>query len=154
MEYPIWWIPTWGGGLLIAVIAVVHVFVAHFAVGGGLFLVLTEMFGRRTGNQAVLDYVKKHTKFFLLLTMVFGSLTGVAIWFVIQLISPAATSTLIHTFVFGWATEWVFFLGEIVSLLVYYYYFTKMRARDHLIVGWLYFGFAWLSLFMINGIIG
>ncbi|THB67703.1 MAG: cytochrome C [Desulfovibrio sp.] len=123
-------------------------------MGGGLFLVLTEMFGRRAGNQAVLDYVKKHTKFFLLLTMVFGSLTGVAIWFVIQLISPAATSTLIHTFVFGWATEWVFFLGEIVSLLVYYYYFTKMRARDHLIVGWLYFGFAWLSLFMINGIIG
>lgn len=154
MDYPIWQIPYFGGGLLVAIIAVVHVFVAHFAVGGGLFLVLTEMKGHREGNQDILDYARKHTKFFLLLTMVFGSLTGVGIWFIIALTNPAATLTLIRTFTFAWATEWVFFVGEIVTLLVYFYTFGRMDKQKHLLVGWLYFLFGWLSLFMINGIIG
>ncbi len=153
MEYPIWQMTTLAGGFWIAFIAVVHVYVSHFAVGGGLFLALTEHKARREESPAMLAYVKKHTKFFLLVSMVFGGLTGVGIWFTIALLSPQATSSLIHTFVFGWATEWVCFLGEIVALLVYFYAFDRMRARDHLIVGWLYFIFAWLSLFIITGII-
>jgi hypothetical protein len=40
MNSPIWDVPA--RGLLIAFIAIVHVFISHFAVGGGLFLVLTE----------------------------------------------------------------------------------------------------------------
>ncbi len=153
MEYPIWQMTTLAGGFWIAFIAVVHVYVAHFAVGGGLFLALTEHKARRENSPLMLAYVKKHTKFFLLLSMVFGGLTGVGIWFTIALLSPSATSSLIHTFVFGWATEWVCFLGEIVALLVYFYAFDRMKAREHLIVGWLYFLFAWLSLFIITGII-
>jgi mono/diheme cytochrome c family protein len=153
MEYPIWQLTTLAGGFWIALIAVVHVYVAHFAVGGGLFLVLTEHKARREHSPIMLAYVKKHTRFFLLLSMVFGGLTGVGIWFSIALSSPQATSTLIHSFVFGWATEWVCFLGEIVALLVYYYAFDRMKPRDHLLVGWLYFVFAWLSLFFVTGII-
>jgi len=153
MNYPIWHLDAFGGGLLIALIAIVHVFVSHFAVGGGLFLVLTEMKGLREGSTEILAYTRKHTKFFLLLTMVFGGLTGVGIWFTIALLSPAATSSLIHIFVFGWAMEWVFFLAEIVSLLFYYYTFDRLEPKKHLILGWIYFGCAWLSLFLINGII-
>ena len=153
MNYPIWQLDFAGGGLLIATIAIVHVYVAHFAVGGGLFLVLTELKGIREGNQGILDYARKNTLFFLLVTMVFSSLTGVGIWFTISLLNPAATSVLIHTFVFAWATEWVFFVGEIVSLLIYYYMWGKMSDRNHLMIGWIYFGAAWMSLFVINGII-
>ncbi|MFP4658421.1 MAG: c-type cytochrome, partial [Desulfonatronovibrionaceae bacterium] len=102
---------------------------------------------------AILDYTRRHTKFFLLLTMVFGGLTGVGIWFTISLLSPAATSVLIHNFVFAWATEWVFFMGEIVALFVYFYTFGKMQRHQHLTVGWIYFICAWLSLFIITGII-
>jgi cytochrome bd-type quinol oxidase subunit 1 len=153
LHYPVWDLDVFGGGFLIALIAVVHVYVAHFAVGGGLFLVLTEMKGYRENSPDILDYTKKHSKFFMLLTMVFGSVTGVGIWFTIGLLSPAATSTLVHQFVFGWATEWVFFLGEIVCLFVYFYTFGKMKKKQHLTVGWIYFGFAWLSLFVINGIV-
>ncbi len=153
MNYPVW--ETWfaGGGLLITVIAVVHVYVAHFAVGGGLFLVWTEIKGRRENSPEILDYTRGHAKFFLLLTMVFGGVTGVAIWFVIMLISPGVTSTLIHAFVFGWAAEWVCFMGEIVALLIYYYKFDSMDPATHRTIGWLYFLFAWLSLFLVNGII-
>jgi cytochrome bd-type quinol oxidase subunit 1 len=153
MNYPVWELATFGGGVLVAVIATLHVFVAHFAVGGGLFLVLTEMKAYREKDKGILDYVQRHTKFFLLITMVFGALSGFGIWLVISILSPAATSILIHTFVFGWATEWVFFVVEIASLLIYYYTFNKMDARNHVIVGWIYFIAAWLSLFLIDGII-
>ena len=153
MNYPVWYVPEVGGGLLIALVAIVHVFVAHFAVGGGLFLVWTERKALREKSQDIMAFVKTHTKFFMLLTMVFGGLTGVAIWFTISLIHPAATSLLIHTFVFGWAMEWVFFLVEIVALFVYFYTFGKMDDRTHQLIGWIYFGSAWMSLFLINGII-
>jgi cytochrome bd-type quinol oxidase subunit 1 len=153
MNYPVWELTTFGGGFWIALVAVVHVYVAHFAVGGGLFLIFCEMKGYRENSQPILDYTRKHTKFFLLLTMVFGGLTGVGIWFTISLLSPAATSVLIHTFVFGWATEWVFFVGEIVALFVYFYTFGKMARRQHLTIGWIYFICAWMSLFIITGII-
>ncbi len=153
MDFPIWWIPQLGGSLPIAVIAILHVFIAHFAVGGGLFLALTERKGYREGSDAILAYTRRHTLFFLLVTMVFGGLTGVGIWFVIALVSPSATSTLIHTFLFAWATEWTFFLGEIIALLVYFYTFGRMERSKHLAVGWFYFIFGWLSLFMINGIV-
>jgi len=117
MNYPVWELYYAGGGFLIALIAVVHVYVAHFAVGGGLFLVLTELKGYRENSQNILDYTKKHSKFFLLLTMVFGGVTGVGIWFTISVISPGATSSLIHTFVFGFATEWVCFLVKLLLFL-------------------------------------
>ncbi|MFC1513106.1 cytochrome ubiquinol oxidase subunit I [Thermodesulfobacteriota bacterium] len=154
MNYPIWQLDFAGGGLLIAAIAVFHVYISHFAIGGGLFLVLTEMKGYREESPAILDYVKRHARFFMLLTLVLGGMTGVAIWFTIGLLTPTATSTLIHNFVFGWAIEWLFFAGEIVALFVYYNTFGRISRRDHLRVGWLYFLFAWLSLFVINGIIG
>jgi len=153
MNYPVWELYFTGGGLLMVIIAVVHVYVAHFAVGGGLFLVWTEIKAYRENDENLLAYLKSHTKFFLLLTMVFGGITGVGIWFTISLLSPSATSTLVHTFVFGWATEWVCFLGEIVALFLYHYKFGKIDRASHLKIGWLYFIFAWLSLFFINGII-
>ena len=64
------------------------------------------------------------------MTLVAGGMTGVAIWFIISLVQPAATSLLIHVFVFGWATEWVFFLVEIIALFIYFYTFEGWtRAR-------------------------
>ncbi len=153
MNYPVWSLDFLGGGLLIAMMAVFHVYISHFAVGGGLFLVLTEEMGHRENNPAILEYVRKHAKFFLLLTMVAGSMTGVGIWFTIALLNPGATSVLIHNFVFGWAVEWVFFLIEIISLFIYVSTFDRLDRRTHLLMGWIYFGAAWMSLFIINGII-
>ena len=153
MNYPVWELYYTGGGFLIALIAVVHVYVAHFAVGGGLFLVLTEMKGLRENSAKILEYTQKHSKFFLLLTMVFSSVTGVGIWFTISLLSPGATSVLIHTFVFGFAMEWVCFTIEIVAIFLYFYTFNKIENRAHLILGWIYAIAAMISLVLINGII-
>ena len=153
MNYPIWELPHVGGGTLIAIIAILHVYISHLAVGGGLFLWLTDLKAVRTKDNNLREYVKKHTWFFLLLTMVFGGMSGVGIWFIIALVQPAATSLLIHNFVFGWAIEWVFFIGEIVALLIYHYRFSKMSENNRLKIAFLYFLFAWLSMVVINGIL-
>lgn len=70
LEYPVWRLPETGGGLLIAAIAVVHVFIAHFAVGGGLYLVLAERKGIREKSAAILDFTRSRARFFLLVTVV------------------------------------------------------------------------------------
>ncbi len=153
MNYPVWYLPTIGGGFLIALIAVTHVFVSHFAVGGGLYLVYSEKKGLREKNPGILAFTKRHAKFFLLITMVYGSITGVGIWFIVALVNPGGISILIHNFVFGWATEWVFFLLEIAAAFVYFYTFGKMDDKTHVTIGWIYFISAWMSLFLITGII-
>jgi len=153
MNYPIWELTTIGGPSIIALIAVTHVFVSHFAVGGGLYIWLMDWHCQRTRDLALTDFIRRHTWFFLLLTMVFGGLSGVGIWFIIALVQPAATSILIHNFVFGWAIEWVFFVGEIVALLVYHYFFQQLDSKRRLHIAFLYFLFAWLSLVVINGIL-
>ncbi len=153
MNYPVWYLPFIGGPLIIAFVAIIHVVVSHFAVGGGLWLVLTEKKGYREKKDYIVDYVKKHSKFFLLLTMVFSALTGVGIWFTIALIHPDATSHLIHTFVFAWAIEWVLFVIEIVTAFLYFYNFGKISKKLHLLIGWIYFFAAWGSLLVINGIL-
>jgi len=153
MNYPVWELYASGGGLLIVTIAVIHVYIAHFAVGGGLYLVLCEHKANRENQDEMFAYIHKHARFFMLLTMVLGGVTGVGIWFTIGLLSPEATSVLVHQFLFAWAVEWVFFTGEIVALFIYYYSFNRITKDAHLRIGWIYFGFAWLSLFVINGII-
>jgi len=153
MNYPIWDVPMLGGGMLIGLVAIVHVFVSHFAIGGGLYLVLTERIARRDGDAGMLDFVKAHSRFFILLVLVFGAVTGVGIWWTIALVNPTATSTLIHVFVWVWATEWVFFLVELMAAIIYYYGWDRMDARTHLTVGWIYVAASWISLVLINGIL-
>src|SRR5574341_313694 len=153
MNYPIWDLPIFGGGLLIGMVAILHVFVAQFAVGGGFFLVLTERRARREGDEGLLAYVKRHSRFFVLVVLVFGAVSGVGIWWSIGLVTPPATSTLIHVFVWVWAMEWVAFFTEIAAAFIYYYGWDRLSRRTHLTVGWIYFGAAWLSLLQINGIL-
>lgn len=153
MNYPIWELPLINGGVVIAAIAVLHVFISHFAVGGGLYLVFTERKARRENDEALLGFLRRQSLFFLLLTLVAGALTGVGIWFSISLVSPDATSSLLRVFAWIWATEWVFFAVEIASILVYYYGWDRLQPKDHMRVGWIYAGSAWASLVLITGIL-
>ena len=58
MNYPVWELTWIGGPTLIAIMAVVHVYVAHLAVGGGLFLWLTDLKGYRESDGAVHTYLR------------------------------------------------------------------------------------------------
>lgn len=80
-----------------ALVSILHVFVSHFAVGGGLFLVRTEKTALREGDAPLPDRFKLHSRFFVLATIVNEAISGVGIWFTIALINPSATSNLIHS---------------------------------------------------------
>ncbi|MDR7497787.1 MAG: cytochrome ubiquinol oxidase subunit I, partial [Armatimonadota bacterium] len=152
MHYPWWYVPFLTAPMLIAAVAVVHVLVAHYAVGGGLFLALETQYAYRVKHKAYLEYLRGHAWFFILVTVVFGAITGVGIWWTIGLASPLATEVLIQTFVFGWAMEYVFFVLEIVSAFIFYYFWGRLPQRTHVTVGWIYAASAWMSLVLITGI--
>ncbi|TAN37306.1 MAG: hypothetical protein EPN23_06270 [Verrucomicrobia bacterium] len=153
MNYPVWEVPIIGSQLVIAIIAIFHVLISHFAIGGGLYLPYAEMLAARRGDREWRAVIKKHSKFFLILTGVFGTVTGVGIWFSIGLANPEATSTLIHYFVFAWAMEWVIFLVELTTIAIYYYTWDRVSDALHIAIGWLYGIVAWLTLVLINGIL-
>jgi len=157
MNYPFWEIPYLGSGWVIGIIAIFHVMISQFAVGGGLYLPMAERKAMRMADpelrDAWLKQLASHSRFFLILTGVFGTISGVGIWFAIGLTHPEATSTLIHNFVFGWAIEWVFFLVELSTIAVYYYTWNRIDAKLHLQVGWVYAGASAATLIIINGIL-
>lgn len=152
MDYPIWDLAM-GGGFLMAIVAIPHVIVAHFAVGGGLLIAVTETLAVKRDDPELRELARRSSLVLILVSTVFGAISGVGIWVVAGLISPAAISSLIHTYVWGWAMEWVFFILEIVAALVYYSTWDKISKGAHLLVGWLYFIGAYMSLVIINGII-
>lgn len=152
MHYPWWYVPILTSPMLIAAISVLHVLVSHYAVGGGLFLAVEVGHAYRTHDRSYLEYLYRHGRFFILLTVVFGAISGVGIWWTIGLASPLATEVLIRTFVFGWATEWVFFVVELVAAFIFYYYWDRLSEKIHVIIGWIYAAAAWISLVLITGI--
>ena len=93
MNYPFWDIPYLGSGWVIGIIAIFHVMISQFAVGGGLYLPLTERKALAKKSPEWMAMLRKHAKFFLILTGVFGAVSGVGIWFSISLANPEATST-------------------------------------------------------------
>ena len=152
MDYPIWDLAM-GGGLLMALVAIPHVIVSHFAVGGGLLIAVTETLAVKRGDPELRELARRSSLVLVLVSTVFGAISGVGIWVVAGLISPAAISALIHTYVWGWAMEWVFFIIEIVAALIYYTTWDKISKSAHVLVGWIYFVAAYMSLVIINGII-
>lgn len=157
MNYPFWYIPHLGSGWVIGIIAIFHVMISQFAVGGGLYLPLAERKAMRISDPDLragwMNQLVSRSKFFLILTGVFGTVSGVGIWFAIGLTNPEATSTLIHNFVFGWAMEWVFFMVELTTVAVYYYTWNRIDKKLHLKVGWVYAGASAATLIIINGIL-
>lgn len=153
MNYPVWEVPGIGLPWVIGIMAIFHIMISHFAVGGGIYLFLAERKAIKEGRRDWLPILEQHSKFFLLITGVFGAVSGVGIWFAIGLIHPEATSTLIHNFVFGWAIEWVFFIIELTAAAVFYYTWRRIPEALHMKVGLLYAVASVCTLVIINGIL-
>jgi len=153
VHYPFFDVPQIGGGLLIAIVAILHVVVAHFAVGAGLFIAVAHTLALRRNDTLVLRFLRDNSRFLVLLAFIFGAVSGVGIWFTIALVSPRATSILIHNFVWGWAIEWVLFAVEIVAGYCYYYGWDRLAPKRHLTIAWIYAVASYGSLVVINGIL-
>lgn len=153
MDYPHFEVSRLGTGMLVAIVAIIHVAIAHLAVGAGLFLALAHTIATRRNDRLMLDFLRRYSLFLVLVPFVAGAVTGVGIWVTIGLASPPSTSALIHLFVWGWAIEWVFFIVEIVAGYIYYYGWGRLTPERHTAVAWIYFVGAFMSLFIINGIV-
>jgi cytochrome bd-type quinol oxidase subunit 1 len=112
-----------------------------------------EWYARRTGDAEMLGYLRYLSKFFLLVTGVYGAATGVGIWWAIGLVNPTTTSWLLHTFVIAWSVEWLVFLAEMSAITVYHYGWGRLSPRNHLRVGWMLAIASFLTLVVINGIL-
>jgi mono/diheme cytochrome c family protein len=152
MDYPYWNLPI-GGGVLIGIVAIAHVLVSHFAVGGGIAIAIAETLAVRRRDPSLRALAKRTSLVLILVSTVFGAISGVGIWFTIGLVNPAATSALIRTYVWGWAAEWAFFILEVATALAYFATWGKVRPRTHLLLIWLYAFAAYMSLVIIQGII-
>ncbi|MHC4984917.1 MAG: c-type cytochrome [Planctomycetota bacterium] len=153
MEYPIFDVPLLGGSLLIAGVAIVHVFISHFSVGAGFMMASAERQAIREGDSETRGSLKKYGFMVLLIPYVLGTVTGVGIWFTIALVNPRAVSILTHQFVWDWAIEWVLFLIEGTAIYLYVFYWDRMRPKAHNRLGWIFAFTSLGTLFIINGIL-
>ncbi len=151
--YPFWEVPFFTSGIVIALIATFHILPCHLATGAFWFLVYVERKAVQEGRRELMEFVKRYSMLILIFCFVIGSLSGVGIWYAATVASPRGISGLIHNYVWGWATEWVFFVIEIASIYVYYYTLGKIDDKSHLMLGWLYAWAAWISMIIITGIL-
>jgi len=153
LEYPIFELPMLGGGMLIAGIAIFHVFIAQFSIGAAFLVALAERRAIRDGDADTRRFLRQYARMILLVPYVLGTMTGVGVWMAISVVNPRATSALIHLFVWAWASEWVLFIVEVASIYLYVYTWDRIAPRAHNAIAWIFAGASWLTLVIINGIL-
>ena len=113
--YPTWFEPGVGSGWIIGFIATIHVLFSHASVGGAVLFAWLANFAVRRDKPAYLAFIRRYGLFLLIFSYVLGSITGPGIWFAATIASPRGISALIHSFVWLWASEWVFFVIEVIA---------------------------------------
>lgn len=151
--YPIWEVPYLSSALIIGLIASFHVLPSHVAVAALWVTVFIEKLAYTKNRLDYLKFVRRFTLLLLIFSFIFGSLSGIGIWYSATVSSPRAISALIHNYVWGWATEWVFFLIEIATIYAYYYTLDKVDPKTHIRIGYIYALAAWISMIIITGIL-
>ncbi len=152
--YPFWEVPLVTSGMIIAFIASFHILPSHLATGAFWFNAYIEREAVKKDRPELYDFLSRFTLLILIFCFVIGSITGVGIWFSATVASPRGISGLIHNYVWGWATEWVFFFLEIATIYVYYYTLGRIDKESHLKLGVAYALAAWISMVIITGILG
>ncbi len=130
--YPMWYEPGIGSGWIVGLIATVHVLFSHTSVGAALFFMFLATYAYQTNRPELLDFIKKYGLFLLVFSYILGSITGPGIWYSTTVASPRGISSLIHSFVWKWATEWVFFVIEVVGVYMVTYLVGKVDQKTHL----------------------
>jgi cytochrome bd-type quinol oxidase subunit 1 len=139
-------------GLVIGGVGIFHVFLAQFAIGGGMLLYYFEGLAQK-GNADARKFVDGYFKILVLVSFVIGALTGVAMWFTTIQVGARTIGLMIDEFHWLWATEWVWFAIEITAGYAFYRYGSKLAPAQRRKLLLLYAVAAWLSLFWINGIL-
>ena len=137
---------------MIGAVGILHVFLAQFAIGGGLLLTYFEwMAGKGVPHSRT--FVDSFFKYLVLVSFVIGALTGVAMWLTTIQVGPRTIGLMVDEFHWIWATEWICFAVEIVAGYMFLRFGGRLPDRVRLRLLATYSVAACFSLFWVNGIL-
>ena len=140
-------------GMVIGAMGIVHVFLAQFAIGGGMLMCYFQWLAHTRRVPHARHFLEGYFQFLVLVSFVVGALTGVGMWFTSIQVSPRTIGLMVDEFHWIWATEWAFFCLEVVAGYAFYRYMPVLTDRSRMTLLVLYSLAAWFSLFWINGIL-
>lgn len=140
-------------GMVIGGVGIVHVFLAQFAIGGGMLLTYFEYLAQRGKEHHARKLVDGYFQILVLVSFVLGALTGVAIWFTTIQVGARTIGLMIDRYHWLWATEWVAFSVEVCAGYAFVRVGRRLPDRARLRLLALYAIASWFSLFWINGIL-
>jgi len=130
--YPLFYVPEFGSAWLMGITGVIHILASHTSVGAALLFAFLAYKAQKENRTDLYDYMKKYGMFLLIFSYVIGSITGPGIWYTATAASPRGISALIHNFVWVWASEWVFFVYEVMGVFALIYFMDKIDKKTHL----------------------
>jgi hypothetical protein len=151
--YPVWEVPNLTAGIVLALMATFHMLPSHLSTSAMWFNLYVETKAYRENRPELLEFIRKYSLMILVFSYVLGSLSGIGIWYAATVANPRGISGLIHNYVWGWATEWVFFLIEVIGIFTYYYTLGKVDRKTHLKIGWIFAIGSWTTMIIIVGIL-
>jgi hypothetical protein len=157
MDFPVFHLDFLGNRMLIAVIAVTHVMINHsLAVGAMPLVTALEFWGHRSGDRRWDRLGYRILTVCFIVTTTAGALTGVGIWLSTSLVNPYAIGSLIRVFFWAWFAEWLVFVVEVVSIMVYYLSWKRLahRKRTHIALGVILSAVSWITMAIITAILG
>ena len=150
-QFPLFYFPEYGSAWMMGMTGTIHILASHTSVGAAMLFAFLAYKAYKEDRSDLYPYMKKYGMFLLIFSYVIGSITGPGIWYTATAASPRGISALIHNFVWVWATEWVFFVYEVIGVFVLVYFIDKIDKKTHLK---LTFSFALASVGTLALIIG
>ena len=130
--FPVFYVPDVGSAWLMGLTGTIHIMASHTSVGAAMLFAFLAYKAYKEDRDDLYDYMKRYGMFLLIFSYVIGSITGPGIWYTATAASPRGISALIHNFVWVWATEWVFFIYEVVAVFALVYFIGKIDKKTHL----------------------
>lgn len=152
-------------GMVIGGVGIVHVFLAQFAIGGGMLLTYLEWRRQRhaassaNASASLADvpalgpFIHSFFQTLVLVSFVLGAVTGVAMWLTTIQVGARTIGLMVDEFHWLWATEWLCFCVEVAAGYTFVRYGKRLPDRARLATLATYACASWLSLFWINGIL-
>jgi len=131
-QFPLFYFPEYGSAWMMGVTGTIHILASHTSVGAAMLFAFLAYKAYKENRTDLYPYMKKYGMFLLIFSYVVGSITGPGIWYTATAASPRGISALIHNFVWVWATEWVFFVYEVIGVFALVYFMDKIDKKTHL----------------------
>ena len=131
-QFPLFYFPEYGSAWMMGITGTIHILASHTSVGAAMLFAFLAYKAYKENRSDLYPYMKKYGMFLLIFSYVIGSITGPGIWYTATAASPRGISALIHNFVWVWATEWVFFVYEVIGVFALVYFIDKIDKKTHL----------------------